>query len=67
MATLINSMNIQIDTDALKDQEVIGVEGGFVIVWNSEERKPYNCGDTIEEFGSEFMSPIERRRCGVSE
>ena len=46
-----------------QDFEVIGLDlDGTVVQWDAETNRPYNCGETIEEFGVDNLTEDELNR-----
>ena len=46
-----------------QDFEVIGLDSdGTVVQWNAETNQPYNCGETLEEFGVDNLTSAELQR-----
>jgi len=45
------------------DGEVLGKDAdGCLIQWDGEHGTRYNCGETLEQFGVENLTPIEKER-----
>jgi len=53
-------------TDTRKvDGEVLGLDAdGCLILWNGSDGTPYNCGETLDEFGVENLTAEELARVG---
>ncbi len=50
--------------DEYTDGEVITVDGdGCLVLWDADRHEPYNCGETLEEFG--YLTDTERERLVV--
>ena len=62
----------QFNVSELKDCEILGLDNdGCIIQWDATgdttgTPSPYNCGETPEEFGVEYMTETEKARCGLT-
>lgn len=46
-----------------EDNEVVGIDkDGCIVQWDGENSRPYNCGETPQEFGLENLTDIEKER-----
>lgn len=46
-----------------EDGEVLGVDkDGGLLQWNAKTGEPYNCGETLEQFGANNLSATEHTR-----
>ena len=46
-----------------EDGEIIGLDhDGCILQWDGDEGETYNCGETPEQFGLEYMTTAERKR-----
>lgn len=49
------------------DGEVLGIdEDGKLILWDGTEGIRYNCGETLEGYGADNLTEVERGRLGLT-
>ena len=49
-----------------EDFEVLGLDTDLnVVQWDAENKTPYNCGESLEEWGVGNLRPHERARVGL--
>ena len=47
------------------DFEVVGKDNdGSLVCWDAVSKQPYNCGETLDEFGEHNLTPTELKRVG---
>ena len=47
------------------DGEVLGIDSdGTLLQWDADKEEVYNCGETIEEFGEDQLTPQELETLG---
>ena len=64
--TFTNHLGQTIDLANCEDGEVLGLApDGCVICWDKPRQIPYDCGDTLEDFGVHCLRDHERERVNV--
>lgn len=64
--TFTNHLGQTIDLSGCEDGEVLGLApDGCVVCWDKPNQIPYDCGETLEEFGIENLHDHERERINV--
>lgn len=56
----------RVDASGFADGEVIGMDNDErLILWDGPVATPYNCGETLDEYGVDNLTEVERKRLGI--
>lgn len=45
-----------------EDGEILGLDGGYLVLWDAETQSAYNSGETISDYGRDNIRPHEMAR-----